>query len=119
MDFKKLSLAHLETASLLLPSIQEEGGLARVVALYLADAPTAAKYRTDNTALDAFLNEANCMDGDECGEVVNYFFERWQSFQNGILKSVGVPVEVMEKIKANRLNELMGGTPPPATQSPD
>lgn len=113
MEFKKLSLAHLETASSLLPRVQEEGGLARVVALYLADGRTAANFRTDDHALDSLITEAEVMEGDECAEIVSYFFESWQTFQSGILKSVGVPPEVMEKIRQNKLNELMGATTPP------
>lgn len=118
MEFKKLSLAHLETASTLLPLVQEEGGLARVVALYLADGRTAAKYRTDSTVLDDLIAEAEVMDGDTCSEIVGHFFERWQAFQSGILTCVGVPPEVMERIRKNKMNELMGETTPQATPFP-
>lgn len=110
---KKLSLAHLETASILLPRIDEEGGIARIVALYNASAHEAVEFRTNPEVLTPYITEANCLGWEESMEVVEYFFGCWQKFQNSILTSAGVSPEVLEKVKTSKLAEILA--PPPAT----
>jgi hypothetical protein len=108
MQAKPLSLIHMESATPFLAKIAEEGVATRIVAIYLCTPSELRRLRTEGEdVLAPKLEEAEDLPSTEVSEVLADFFGQHERYQNSILKSAGMPDEMMLRLKMEVMERSM------------